>query len=409
VVSAAFLANFRSVNLGNDALTAEVGRHLRDAYGAANVTGFHRLAESLNTRLRAQRADAFAPEADDWARRVAAAPARARDVGGLEAMEFGVHHQAMLGGPGSARRVAAAAITRLPFVRSVRAARQSAAVLDQLAREAAHDHVVYMPAGEINPAGEPVTRLLEVAVAQRGGNRTALVNFSFEPTALVAQLAREVLPRCNAVYVRDERSIPRLADSGARAASIRVVPDAVIGADIQRRAPVRAVERVGVAFNATLDSANLRVWIAAVTALQELGIDVTLLSNEHGRDERSLARVARETSAPLLPPPTSFVDYARGLTHLDLVVSTRFHTLVLALVAGVRAVGVEGTSDRIRGAFDVFGLHDVVVDARPAAGDFDNSIVKAVLDGGCALDAVRVGALAAEVRAAYAALPGLLA
>jgi polysaccharide pyruvyl transferase WcaK-like protein len=409
VVSAAFLANFRSVNLGNDALTAEVGRHLRDAYGAAKVTGFHRLAESLNTRLRAQRADAFAPEADDWARQVVAAPTRAAEAGGLEAMEFGVHHQAMLGGPGSARRVAAAAITRLPLVRSVRAGRQSAAVLDQLAREAAHDHVIYMPAGEINPAGEPVTRLLEVAVAQRAGNPTALVNFSFEPTPLVARLAQEVLPRCNAVYVRDERSIPRLIESGAKRDSIRVVPDAVIGALLKRRDPVRAIERVGVAFNATLDSANLRVWTAAVTALQEVGIEVTLLSNEHGRDERSLARVARDTRAPLLPPPTSFADYARELADLDLVVSTRFHTLVLALVAGVRAVGVEGTSDRIRGALDVFGLHDVVVDARPAAGDFDNAIVRAVLDGGCALDAAQVGALADDVRAGYAQLPGLLA
>ncbi|HUR78145.1 MAG TPA: polysaccharide pyruvyl transferase family protein [Acidimicrobiales bacterium] len=408
MATAALLFNFKSVNLGNEALTAQVGREMRDAYGAANVSGFHRLPGALNIRLCAGTPAAFEQEADKWATRVAGLPPRAAG-GGFDVMEFGLRHESLLGGPGSPRRNLVSVVTGLPVVRSLRASRQSGEVERQLHGVVSHDHVAYMPAGEINTVGAPLTRFLEIAVAQRTGRRTALVNFSYEPNAAVTGVARAVLPACDLIFVRDERSIPRLVGDGASLERIRVVPDAVIAVDAPRRDPVRETQRVGIAFNSTLDSANLPVWSAAIKSLRAQGREVVLLSNEQGRDERSLASVARETGTEMLEAPRSYVDYAKELTRLDAVVSTRFHTLVLALVCGLRAIPVEGTADRIRGALEVFGLPGVVVDARPAAGDFDTAIVNAVVDGGCGLTVEQVDGLAQQVRSSYASLPSALA
>jgi len=405
----AFLSNYQSLNLGNHALTATIYDLLRQSTHEP-VLGFRRLPNGATPAAKAAlRASRWTTFVSDLRRLAEASPPGGAIAGGTAT--FAVSNQQVLGGFGTVRRAAVSRVAGIPGVRDLRARRSLPRCGPQLRAELDCAVSIYNPAGEIERAAAPVMRFVEVGVAIDAGHPAGLVNFSFEPGPLIAAAAREVFPAVGAIYVRDELSREEVLACGGRADLTEVVPDAVFleRAPGWERRDDRDICRVGIVVNGVVDTARPEAWVQVVRQVRSTGADVSLMSNEHGRDEAFLARLGRVTATPILGCAATIPEYLKALQGLDAVVSTRFHTCVMALIVGVPVVPVEGASHRIRGALAAVGLPDVVVDGRQDPTDFAQAVRTRLDDGGARLSASRIREIGAAVTSAYAKLPRLLA
>jgi polysaccharide pyruvyl transferase WcaK-like protein len=227
--------------------------------------------------------------------------------------------------------------------------RESVTARAQLAQIVEADEVVYNPAGEMVIA-TPVSRFFELAVVARAGRPFAVVNFTFDPQPLTALLAAEVLPRARVVFARDAASADRIVAAGVDPAVVQVVADAAF---LYRPAvSASGGGGVGLATNATLDSAQREGWRRVVELMAKDQDEVTFVSNEHGADVAFARELGTAPSSPLRLGPVApdFRAYAAQLAPFDLVVTARFHTAVLCCSLGVPCIAVEGTNQRIRPA-----------------------------------------------------------
>ena len=226
--------------------------------------------------------------------------------------------------------------------------------------------VVVNPAGEFFPR-EPQAafyHLLDAAVARKLGRPTAIVNHTMDITdptlrAIIPVLYKEL----DLVGFRDRKSIDAFRAMGGDPHNVLVTPDLALTTELPAPAPRRA-GRVAVAVNVPEATAGgyLAQWHDVVAGLRTAGFEVALVSNELPADQPFYDELrARLPELPLEGAGLDHDRYGELLGGFDLVVTSRMHTGVLAMVAGTPVVAVEGSSFKITGLYQELGLAQPVI------------------------------------------------
>jgi polysaccharide pyruvyl transferase WcaK-like protein len=241
--------------------------------------------------------------------------------------------------------------------------------------------VVVNPAGEFFPR-EPQAafyHLLDAAVAHALGRPTAIVNHTMD---IVDPTLRAIIPalyrKLALVGFRDDKSIDAFRAMGGDVSNVLVTPDLALITEIARRAP-RRERHVAVAINVPEATAGgyLDRWHAVIAGLRTAGFKLVLVSNELPADQPFYAQIrARFPDIPIEGAGLDHDRYGELLGGFDLVVTSRMHTGVLAMVAGTPVVAVEGSSFKITGLFKELGFAQPVV--TPGGGDWPDRVLAQV-------------------------------
>ncbi len=256
--------------------------------------------------------------------------------------------------------------------------------------------VVVNPAGEFFPR-EPAAafyHLLDADVARKVGTPTAIVNHTMDITD---PTLRRIIPRLYRdlafVGFRDEASVAAFERMGGDLANVVVTPDLALVTKFDgTRVPAR--DTIAVAVNVPEAAANgyLPQWEEAIALLRQAGLAVELVSNELPLDLPFYQRLQQRF--PDLTVAGAGLDhdaYCALLAGYGVVVTSRMHTAILAMVSGTPVVPVEGASFKITGLFRELGFDTEVI--RPAGPAWPTRITEEV---------ARVRALGDEASAALA-------
>jgi len=338
----------RTLNLGNQLLSTK----LRDLFATRydEVVALHRCPEVFSSEIswQAGRADAWEAEvADETSRALAAAPVP-HGGGQPTTVRMARKGGRLVGGKYSRRRqLAHWARWKTPAKRYFSASERAAARA-QFATVLSCRDVVYNPAGELMDGGRPVSRLFELALARRAGHPYAVVNFTYEAEAEMRHLTSDVFAGADVVFTRERTSADRLVRDGVPAARVSVVPDAAFL--FAPPVPGAGGRGVAISVNSRLDSAERRTWGELVAGFLAAGRRVEFVSNEHDIDVGFATELGHELGQelPVGPDLLDFDEYTAYLGGFDLVITSRFHTGVMASLVGRPVIGVEGSSRRLR-------------------------------------------------------------
>ncbi len=237
--------------------------------------------------------------------------------------------------------------------------------------------VVVNPAGEFFPRmpGPAFYYLLDAHVAHKLGRPTAIVNHTMDiadPTlhALIPRVYREL----SLVGFRDSKSTDAFRKMGGDLANVVVSPDLAL---ISRAGSAGARRRGTVALAINVPEAVARGyaarWFDVVRGLQGNGFEVVLVSNELPADAAFYGQLCRQLGVRIEGSSLDFARYPELLGSFELVVSSRMHTAILAMVGGAPVVAVEGASFKITGLFQELGLSRTVI--RPADPGWVEAVV----------------------------------
>lgn len=221
--------------------------------------------------------------------------------------------------------------------------------------------VVLNPAGELNPESidPPLRMLTELLAAKKVGSRVGVINFSYEITEPhIAPLFARLFEQCDFICVRDALSLEVLADAGVSRSRLHLVPDLVFMTEPEfsdndtALAQSLGIDRntVAVVVNGKTGLSKVEDWTALIERIRSIGKKVVLLSNELSSDIAFLEELSRQSGATLIQEQYSYRQYAALLSQLSLVVSNRLHTCVLAMTAGTPVVAIEPILRKVRGA-----------------------------------------------------------
>jgi polysaccharide pyruvyl transferase WcaK-like protein len=258
-----------------------------------------------------------------------------------------------------------------------RTGRYRSAYLERLAACQRAQLVVVNPAGEFFPRmPEPAFyHLLDAFVAHKLGVPTAIVNHTMDiddPTL------RAIIPRVYAeldlVGFRDAKSLPAFRELGGQLGNVVVAPDLALASRPAPRGDRRHGE-IAVAINVPEATARGYAddWFDAIRGLQAARFRVVLVSNEAPSDLAFYDRLRGELGVTIEGAALDFDRYAALLGSFDLVISSRMHTAILAMVGGAPVVPVEGSSFKITGLFEELGLPAQVI--RPPAAGWTAAVV----------------------------------
>lgn len=271
--------------------------------------------------------------------------------------------------------------------------------------------VVVNPAGEFFPR-EPAAafyHLLDADVARKLGTPTAMVNHTMDITdptlrAIIPRMYREL----TLVGFRDETSVTAFRAMGGDLGNVHVTPDLALATDpgVERRPRENTI---AVAINVPEAAANryLDAWVRMIGLLLGRGLHVELVSNEVPSDlpfyRELLARFPRLKFAG---EGLSYDRYCALLGTYELVVTSRMHTAILAMVGGTYVVPVEGASFKITGLFRELGIDVPVV--QPTGTDWPSHVLGAI-DRARTPDAERPHRVAQQIeRARHKMIDGLV-
>ncbi|MDM4769739.1 polysaccharide pyruvyl transferase family protein [Solimonas sp. SE-A11] len=221
-------------------------------------------------------------------------------------------------------------------------------------------HVVLNPAGELNPESidPPLRMLTELLAARQQGSRVGVVNFSYEITQPhIAPIFAQLFEQCDFICVRDSLSLEVLVSSGVSRERLHLVPDLVFLTEPASKdegaalAQTLGIDRdtVAIVVNGKTGLSKVEDWTILIDRIRKVGKKVVLLSNELSSDIGFLEELARRSGATLIQRQFSYREYASLLSHLCLVVSNRLHTCVLAMTAGTPVVAIEPILRKVRG------------------------------------------------------------
>ena len=218
--------------------------------------------------------------------------------------------------------------------------------------------VVVNPAGEFQASGldTPLHYLLETRCAQLAGAHTAFVNLSFElADPVLTRLSDHVFRHCDLTEFRDTESLDHLRATGGTATPI-ILPDGAAMSEIVRPA-ASGGGGLALAINAlqVRDHGLSDKWDAFMDRLLARG-PVTLTSNEWTTDFPFWSKYLEQEEVSCEGQTLPFDKYARLLASYDVVISSRLHTCVLGLVAGVPVIPVETGTFKLSGFFNMIGM-----------------------------------------------------
>jgi polysaccharide pyruvyl transferase WcaK-like protein len=217
--------------------------------------------------------------------------------------------------------------------------------------------------------------LLDAYVAHKLGRPTAVVNHTMDiddPT--LRTLIPCVYRNLALIGFRDSKSIDAFRKMGGDLANVVVSPDLALTSYV-KPAGARRHGTVAIAINVpeAITRGYALQWLDVVRGLQGKGFEVVLVSNELPTDAAFYARLRRQLGLRLEGASLAFDRYAELLGSFDLVVSSRMHTAILAMVGGTPVVAVDGASFKITGLFEELGLSRPVI--RPASPGWVEAVV----------------------------------
>ncbi len=263
----------------------------------------------------------------------------------------------------------------------------------------------------INAAGEffdkvtdtPLQYLIDMRAAQLLGKPTAFVNTSFEVVdPLLLRVAAHVCDHCDILEFRDTESADHYRKGGGtREATI--LPDAAIGTP-RLDAPATVVPgRVAFAMNGPFAEAADIVgdWKSLLATLKAEGLAPAVYSNEWYTDEPMWQEWVAAQAYPAFGKASDVPAYMRELGEAEVVVSSRLHTCVLAMLAGVPVVAVESGTFKLTGFYKQAKLPGAPI---TPVGDWTAQVRAAIADA----RANRAAIAAAQTEAIDAARAHLL-
>ncbi|QXQ05402.1 polysaccharide pyruvyl transferase family protein [Sphingosinicellaceae bacterium] len=224
----------------------------------------------------------------------------------------------------------------------------------------------------VNPAGEfmaeatdtPIGYLLDIRCAQLLGIPTAVVNLSFEVTdPTVRRLSAHVFDHCDLVELRDKESQHEYAAAGGSGVPV-VLPDAALLTKPPSNPGFRATKgSVALAINGMqLHDARLEPeWEAFLERLLDRGVTPTLTSNEWSTDAPLWAPVLARQKITAVGQNKDYRAYMEMLGGFEIVVSSRLHSCVLAMLAGAVVVPLELGTFKLTGFFKEAGFSDLPI------------------------------------------------
>jgi polysaccharide pyruvyl transferase WcaK-like protein len=269
--------------------------------------------------------------------------------------------------------------------------------------------VVLNPAGEFFPRSpEPAFYyLVEADVAHKLGRPVAVVNHTMD---LDDPTLRRVIPavyrRLALIGFRDSKSADAFRAMGGDLGNVVVSPDLALTTKVGPVGPVRP-STVAIAINVPEGSARgyLDQWLGVVRGLQARGLEVVLVSNEVPADLPYYEQLRRQLGVQIEGGALDYDRYAALLGSYDVVVSSRMHTAILGLVGGAPVVAVEGASFKITGLFQELGLAGPVI--RPSSPGWVEAVIAQVLAARDRRPAM-VAEIAAQLSGIRARISGLL-
>lgn len=264
----------------------------------------------------------------------------------------------------------------------------------------------------INAAGEffdkvtdtPLQYLIDMRAAQLLGKPTAFVNTSFEVVdPLLLRVAAHVCDHADILEFRDTESADHYRRGGGTKTPT-ILPDAAIGTP-RLDVPVEPVPgRIGFAMNGPFaESADIVTdWQQLLAGLKAEGLAPAVYSNEWYTDEPMWQGWVAQQGYPAFGKASDVPDYMRELGQAEVIVSSRLHTCVLAMLAGVPVVAVESGTFKLTGFYKQAGLPGAPISP---TGDWTAQVRAAIADARANSAAV-VAAQDAAIDAARAHLLG---
>jgi polysaccharide pyruvyl transferase WcaK-like protein len=221
------------------------------------------------------------------------------------------------------------------------------------------DLVVWNPAGEICPTGDPhqvMRLLLLLRIAQLSGRKTVAINHSLEiGNDALGTLIAHVYKNLCFLSVRDARSAEVAIKLGVRKSIIHEAPDMVfLASQISVPETTSAIPRgaIGLAVNGLGAMQGVDEWARLAEGLNMTGRPVVLVSNAIHRDLAFARRLNR------MIDKSTVIDYQPRYQQLrsiyrqcDAVISSRLHASILALCEGVPVVSIEPSVFKLSAIF----------------------------------------------------------
>jgi polysaccharide pyruvyl transferase WcaK-like protein len=231
--------------------------------------------------------------------------------------------------------------------------------------------VIYSGAGEVGEYDPFLRQALELEVLLRFGVRVHAVNHSVvTETPRMDAILRHIYRRFTSVVVRGEQSREKLLALGVAEHRVTVAPDTawrVTRVEVEKTPGLH----VGITVNGF--SAELDAWTTIALGLKRLGARVIFLTSDPGYDLAAGRFLAERAGVEMAPQASQAEAYRRALGKLDLVISERLHTAVMAVVQGVHVIPIERGVHKTSEVFSVFG--DGVEVVRPDPG-WPNEVLK---------------------------------
>ncbi len=352
-----------SRNQGNVALSRVWHRLLTDAFPGERIATLERIPMALKRydhawfAAHADPVAAFDALARRLARRSARAPRTARD-------------DAIMLDPDLTRRTRSPRLRRFKLRTWIaRLGSYDRAFIDRQGTLAGGELAVLNAAGEFMPGSTdtPIQYMLDLRIAQLLGLKTAFVNTSFQlADALTTRLAVHTLEAADLVLFRDRVSEARYREAGGTRPLI-LSPDAAMMTR-DPAVPRAPTGRIGLTLAgplATSESART-AWLHLALSLRRDGLEPVFVTNEWFSDAPIFAAWAREHGFETHGLGLEVGPFGDLLAGLDVVVSARLHTGVLALLAGAGIVPVEIGTTKISGYFGQLGIDAI---SQNLAGD----------------------------------------
>jgi polysaccharide pyruvyl transferase WcaK-like protein len=213
--------------------------------------------------------------------------------------------------------------------------------------------VVYSGAGEVGEYDPFLRQALELELLLRFGVRVHAVNHSVvtESERMNAILGH-IYRRFTSVVVRGQRSREKLISLGVSGHLITIAPDTAWCAP---RVEVNKAPGVRVGITVNGFAADTVAWQRIIRGIQAAGAEVLFLTSDPGYDLTVGRSLASATGIRVVQQATDAEHYRRELGQLDVVVSERLHTAVMAAVQGVPVIPIERGVHKTAEVFEVFG------------------------------------------------------
>jgi polysaccharide pyruvyl transferase WcaK-like protein len=234
------------------------------------------------------------------------------------------------------------------------------------------DLVLYNAAGEINlrSADVALRQLLELRVAQKLGSRVLVVNHSVEvQDPIFLSIVKGVYTKMDSVLVRDPFSKQALVEMGVPEEKINVIADMAFLATPADSTANRAIKHeaiepgtVAIALNSHNAAKHYAEWGRIIRELQGRGKQVLFVSNALWEDRRIGEELRHRYGVQVMSQQYEYQEYMELLSRVELVISSRLHTCILAMLGDTPVVPVEPFLFKVRGIFQLIDYPVGVID-----------------------------------------------